>query len=512
MKAITLDKSLPQPVFDANQLLQNEAKVAKKMNITMYYLMEQAGEAVFEHIQQAYSNTKEILVIAGKGNNGGDGFVVARLAQQANISVRVLLVVSPDELQGDAKTAYLHYIDNKGQVILFDQQAPTYYELYDFEGEIIVDALFGIGLKGQLSNHLSSLVDVVNRHAAKVVSIDVPSGLSASTGQVNSVAIIADSTVTFIALKKGLLTGQAANYIGELFFASLNSSSLSMTEQFSADVPTTMTIEGANLLSHLPKRLAASHKGDVGLLLAIGGNKGMAGAIRLSAEAALRSGAALVSVCCAQENQILVVSGRPELMLASDSIELLQESTAMQKAKVFVIGPGLGHDLWAEKLFELVVTFDKPCVVDADALQLLAKKNIKKSHWVLTPHPGEAAALLHCTVAEIEADRYAAVKHIAQQYGGLCILKGSGSLISDGENVWINSSGNSGMASGGMGDVLSGIIAALLMQLSDQPLAVRLAVYIHGRAADIIAQHTGQIGMLASDLIPVVQRLMNDKQ
>ena len=235
----------------------------------------------------------------------------------------------------------------------------------------------------------------------------------------------------------------------------------------------------------------------------------MPGAIRLASESALRTGASLVAVCCHQNNHAVVFNGRPELMIAPTEALPLENSHFYQKAKVMLCGPGLGKNNWAQALFDQALASQKPCVVDADALHLLAENSQRRENWVLTPHPGEAAALLNSSIAEVEQDRFAAVRNISQQYGGVCVLKGAGSLISDGESVWINTSGNSGMASGGMGDVLSGIIAALMMQLSDTKAAARLAVYLHGCAADIIAKRNGKIGMLASDLFPEIQQLIN---
>jgi NAD(P)H-hydrate epimerase len=251
------------------------------------------------------------------------------------------------------------------------------------------------------------------------------------------------------------------------------------------------------------------------LLLTIGGGLGMPGAIRLASEAALRCGVGLVSVSCHQQSQLLVSNGRPELMLAPTTTGLLAQSQQFKKAKGYLIGPGLGQDSEAEQLLELVFEItrlnNKFMVVDADALSLLSQSKQYYNNWVLTPHPKEAAKLLHCEVADIEADRFAAVRAIAKQYGGVCLLKGAGSLISDGKSVHINNSGNAGMASGGMGDVLSGVISALILQSDSLLSATCLAAYIHGAAADIIACNNGQRGLLASDLFIPLQQILNGK-
>jgi hydroxyethylthiazole kinase-like uncharacterized protein yjeF len=539
MNVKILAASLPQAAFSAKQVLNNEEKVAKKQKIEMYSLMKSAGEVTFQHIQQTYllkyNLEKEylfkpkILVICGKGNNGGDGFVLASLAAQEGFQVTVLLTLPTEELSGNALSAYQHYtVINKAKdaLVLFDQQSCNVETVVNFQGALIVDAIFGIGFKGNLPPSIVTLVKAINQHLAPVVSVDVPSGLCATTGYVESSAVVAKSTVTFIALKSGLLTGQAMNHVGQLYFADLD-----LGCEFSAQISNEASVLGESVLQYLPTRVASSHKGNIGLCMVIGGEKGFAGAIRLSAEAALRSGAALVSVCCHQANQAFVFNGRPELMLAPTCAEKLSTNDAFINAKIYVLGPGLGQNNWGMALFNLVLAQHKPCVIDADGLRLLASdyyqgqlgEYLKNNDWILTPHPGEAAALLDCTVAEIERDRFSAVKKIARQYNCVCVLKGSGSLISDGQHAWINTTGNSGMASGGMGDVLSGIIAAVVMQKNmvkgwskkqktiNYAQLTALAVYIHGKAGDFIAQKHGKIGMLASDLLPIIQQLINKK-
>jgi len=508
MKVVKLLQSLPQPAYDPKQVQQNEAKIAEDLGISLYALMERAGESVFTQIQLNYPELSSLLVISGKGNNGGDGFIVARLAVQAGVKVTVLVVAEKTEIKGDALTA-LHSLTNTSVIFHYADNVESTSEFIDkfiskFQGELIVDSLFGTGFKGPLSPQFMNLIESINNHDAAVIAVDIPSGLNANTGNDGGLAVIAQQTITFIACKKGLLTAQAANYVGELYLADLD-----IGENFIQKIPSSIFIQGQNNLPTLAKRKASSHKGSIGLVLNIGGNKGMPGAIRLSAEAALRSGASLVAVACHQQSQALVFADRPEIMLASVVADNLKDDSAFQKAKVIVIGPGLGRDAWAQQLFATTLSSQKSCVVDADALSLLSEQPIKRSNWILTPHPGEAASLLGCSITDIESDRFSAVNAIVDKYGGICILKGAGTLVSDGKTTWINTSGNAGMASGGMGDVLSGIIAALLIQLPEPLAAVRYAVYIHGLAADIVAKKQGQRGILASDLFPEIQRLVN---
>ncbi len=511
MLVTKLLESLPQRAYNATQVLENEAQIAQTLPISMTALMEQAGLAVFNLLRSCYPRLSSLLVISGKGNNGGDGFVVARLAAELGIQVSVYLCCQPEQLKGDAKLAFERLVGANISIIYQNELTISRDFLAEHQFQLIIDAIFGIGFKGQLPQDIAELVTAVNDSGIDVLSVDLPSGLNASTGSVTNNAIIAQHTVTFIAIKQGLLTGQAAHYCGELHFAGLG-----LADNFQLAVDSDIYLQGGlnqspNHLPKLPVRSAVSHKGHIGQLLTVGGGQGMPGAIRLASEAALRAGAALVAVCCYPDNIAMVFNGRPELMLAHSESCRLAELAAFQKAKLLLCGPGLGQDQWAQQHFQQVMASDKPCVLDADALRLLAQSPLNKANWVLTPHPGEAAVLLGCSVVEVEQDRFAAVRQIAQQYGGICVLKGAGSLICDGQVVWVNTSGNSGMASGGMGDVLSGIIAALLMQMPNSIDAVRLAVYLHGLAADKVAQQTGKIGMLASDLFLFIQQLLNQE-
>jgi len=509
---VALTKYDSHQVYSAKQVLENEAHVAKKEQLAMFKLMTRAGEAVFTELNTHWPEAKHILLLCGKGNNGGDGFIVARLAHLAGIKVTVLITCQPTQITGDAKTAYEMMLA-EGVKQVFKEQLCEH--ITNFQGDVIVDALFGIGFYGALAEKALQWVNVINKNTTPVLSIDTPSGLCATSGFVNNNnAIIADVTVTFIVYKQGLLTGRAADFVGNLILADL-ALGAAFKEQVVSHNSYQFPLNNHKITSPLITRRATSHKGSIGQVLAIGGFVGMPGAIRLASEAALRVGAGLVSVACHQDNQALVFQGRPELMLAPNSAKQLSYSSVMSKAKVTLLGPGLGQDDWSQEHFDLQMTFikqsnyQKPMVIDADGLTLLAKSPQYYSHWVLTPHPKEAAALLNCDVAAIEVDRFAAVRAIAKQYGGICVLKGAGSLISDGERVVINSSGNAGMASGGMGDVLSGIVAGLILQANDYFSTVCFAVYIHGAAGDIIASQYGQRGMLASDLFNPLRQLTN---
>jgi NAD(P)H-hydrate epimerase len=504
MVVLQVSTSLTHHVYKVNQLQRYEADAAQVIGISLWALMQRAGANVFQQILDKFPDARELKIICGKGNNGGDGYIIAALAHQAGLSVTVVVNGTRASIVGNAQQALNQLDELQVNVTFFQDVELIQHAIKRFRGDLLVDCLFGIGFNEPLASPYVQLITEINKAQCPRVSVDVPSGLNADLGTVSTVAVEATLTVTLIAYKQGLLSGQAANYVGNLQLETLG------TNQALAQLTKAVVFfQNAQNLPVVIKRQPCSHKGHVGLLLAVGGNHAYTGAICLAAEAALRSGASLVSVCCHEMSRTTLLTRRPELMIAANSAKALSRSSTIEKAKSIILGPGLGQDSWSLALFDFVMQLPQPKIIDADALRLLAKKPIKNNQWVLTPHPGEAADLLACSIAEIEADRFSAVKKIALQYGGVCVLKGAGTLISNGKITWVNSTGNPGMASGGMGDVLSGIIGALILQTSDILSAARLGVYIHGLAADIITQKYGQIGLLASDLSPEIQRLIN---
>jgi NAD(P)H-hydrate epimerase len=306
-------------------------------------------------------------------------------------------------------------------------------------------------------------------------------------------------------MKRGLLTADAADYCGQLRFDDLR-----IPQQIFQDQPAAAEILDYERLNHvLAKRARCAHKGEFGHVLTIGGDHGMSGAVRMAGEAAQRIGAGLVSIVTRPEHAALLSVVRPELMCHGVS-NPEQLKPLLEKATVVAIGPGLGHSEWAEELKSEVMSSDLPMVVDADALNLLAREHFQRNNWVLTPHPGEAARLLKTDSKAIQADRFAAVQQIQQQFGGVVVLKGSGSLVQCHDYpTGICIDGNPGMASGGMGDVLSGVIAGLIAQGLSLPDAARLGVVMHARAADMSVTAVGERGLLATDLMVNLRRLAN---
>jgi len=489
--------SLPHSLYRAEQIKEFEGAAAELAGVTLYDLMKAAGQACYHVFKARFPDAGKVLVFTGQGNNGGDGYIFACIAQNAGLDVQLCQMGDPDNLRDDAKRAKKAWQKVQGKIDKIEQA--------NIGGaDVIVDALLGTGLSGCLRPEFISLIDKINQAGKSVLSVDIPSGLNADSGAIHDLAIKAQATITFVGLKQGLFTGAASDHCGQLYF-----SGLGICDQFADLAVSDSTRVSYQDLTHLlKKRQRSSHKGQFGKTLIIGGNLGMPGAVRLAAESALRSGSGLVKVLTRFDNQTAVISGRPELMLQYFSEDTASLSLFGDWPGTLVIGPGLGLDDWAQGLLDRVISTGFSCVVDADALTLLAAKPAYKDNWILTPHPGEAAKLLGVSITEIETDRFAAVRRLQSIYGGIVILKGAGTLICDKKQIFVANVGNPGMASGGMGDVLSGIIGGLLAQGLNSLDAARLSVCIHGGAADLAAQK-GERGLLASDLFSYIRKLVN---
>lgn len=484
--------SLPLKLYRAEQARQLDAIAIQQYKIPGFELMGRAGLFAFECMINRFPNIQSVSIFCGSGNNAGDGYVVAGLAKEAGISTIVYSVSPVEKLHGDALTAFQEYKKSNGKVVPFQKEM-------NCDADLVVDALLGTGLDREVKGVYADAIETINSQQNPVVSLDIPSGLNADTGMGLGNAVLADVTATFIGLKQGLFTGQSKDYCGEILFSSLN-----VPDGVYREVP------HASLRLDQPvirPRSRSSHKGNHGHVLVIGGDSGFSGAAIMSAEASARAGAGLVSVATRPSHAAFLNINRPELMCHGiDNYEQLEP--LLHKATVIAIGPGLGQSEWSRFLFEKTLESDKPMVIDADGLNLLSQEKVTNKNWVLTPHPGEAARMLYCTTPEVQKDRFAAVSAIHQQYGGVSVLKGAGTLICDGREIQVSTTGNPGMASGGFGDVLTGLIAALIAQGLSIEDAAKTSVYLHGEAADLAAQE-GERGLLASDLMPYIRKLVN---
>ncbi|MDO9142641.1 MAG: NAD(P)H-hydrate dehydratase [Methylobacter sp.] len=484
-------QNLPIKLYRAAQVRELDRIAIEEYGIPGFELMHQAGTEVFQRLMKQWPEVRSVAVFCGSGNNAGDGYIIAGLALAAGLGVRVYTLSDPEQLGGDALTAYQHY---KGIVTSFQAGQVI-------NADVLVDALLGTGLDRPVTGLYAEAIQVINAHSAPVIAVDIPSGLQADTGSVMGCAVKAAYTVTFIGLKQGLFTGQAADYCGEIFYAQLT-----VPDKALASVNASAT---RVLKAPLPRRDRCAHKGNCGHVLIVGGDLGYSGAAKMAGEAALRVGAGLVSLATRAGHAALMNLNRPELMCHGvENAEQL--AVLLAKADVVVIGPGLGQGAWATALFNVAISAGKPMVIDADGLNLLAANPATQANWILTPHSGEAARLLNCQVADIQQDRFAAALSIQAKYGGVAIVKGAGTLIATAHQLAVSNTGNPGMASGGMGDVLAGAIAGLLAQGLSLPDAAQQGVYNHGLAADLAAANDGERGLLASDLMPYLRQLVNE--
>ncbi|MGZ8244197.1 NAD(P)H-hydrate dehydratase [Methylomagnum sp.] len=501
----TYHRPLPPELYRAQDVRAMDRYAIDTLGIPGIDLMRQAGIAAFAALRERHPEARTLSAVCGAGNNGGDGYVLARLAHQADWDVRVYPAAPPEALKGDALTAYQDFRAAGGEILDF---IPV-----DFEGaEVVVDALLGTGLDREVEGPYAEIIRAINRYAqlgvvrsgrpGRILALDIPSGLHADTGTALGVAVKAHLTVSFIGLKRGLFTGEGLEYSGEVVFDDLGTSpDVRHSAKPSARL---LPLWGRGL----QPRPRFAHKGHFGHVLVVGGDHGYSGAARLAAEAAGRVGAGLVSVATRQDHAALLNLARPELMC--HGVEGREELRAvLARASVIALGPGLGRSDWARELLASVLATELPLVVDADGLNLLAEHPLRRDHWILTPHPGEAARLLGVSTAEVQRDRYAAVRELQAKYGGVAVLKGSGTLIVGKDGIpAVCTAGNPGMASGGMGDVLTGVTAGLLAQKLDLLDAATLAVRLHGAAGDDAAK-SGERGLLAGDLMEPLRRLVN---
>ena len=451
-------------------LAEDIRRIERAAGDTVPPLMERAGAAAAEIAMNLLSNTaKDVLVLAGPGNNGGDARVVAERLRQKFF--RVEMVSEAGQIPGKP-------------------------------WGLVIDGLFGIGLAREITDAHAALVDYANRQRCPVLALDIPSGIQADTGRVLGCAVRATHTVTFIALKPGLLTLDGPDHCGEI-----------SVEPLGLDIPDPNAwVAAPSLFSNLLKtRPRNFHKGMAGSLAVLGGAAGMTGAALLAGRAALKMGAGRVYVGLLDEN-VSLDSQNPELMLRHPDDALGQDLDAL------VVGPGLGQGERAETLVGAALASDLPCVLDADALNLVSEIPElrhacarRKADTLLTPHPAEAARLLALSTADVQADRVKAAKILAANLNAHVVLKGAGSILVARDGHWfVNTSGNPGMASAGMGDTLAGILGALLAQRYSGESTLVLGTHLHGAAADaLVTQGVGPIGLTASEVIDAARRLWN---
>ena len=491
---------LPRALYTSEQVRGFDRLAIEEFAIPGLELMERAGRAAFDLLRRRWPQASSVAVLAGTGNNAGDGFVVARLAREAGLDVTVLQLGDRERLRGDAAVNAARWQEAGGDWRPFTGIPQAV--------DLIIDALLGTGLDRAVTGYWAEAIAAINAHPAPCLAVDIPSGLDADSGVVLGAAVRAAVTISFIGLKPGLFTADGPDSVGEVVFDSLGVPAT----VYASSLLSARRIDWRKQGALLGPRRRNVHKGHFGHVLVIGGNHGMGGAPRLAAEAALRVGAGLVSLATRPEHLAPVLAMRPEVMVhaTDDPAALLP---LLRAATVIAIGPGLGRDAWARALWDAACGAARPLVVDADALHLLAEAPVRRDDWVLTPHPGEAAALLAVCSAEIQGQRLQSARDLQHRFGGSVVLKGAGSVVASTGSTppAICSDGNPGMASGGMGDALTGVIAGLLAQGFGVRDAAEAGVCLHAAAGDVAADMGGERGLLAGDLINCLRGLVNPR-
>jgi len=487
-----------RPLYRAEQVRELDRRTIAG-GIEGFALMQRAAAAAWQELRARWPAVRSLSVLCGGGNNGGDGHVLAALAAAEGLTVQRVLLKPVEALTGDARRA-------ADMATAAGVAAEPWQADVRLEGDVVVDALLGTGLGGEVRGAAREAIEAVNASGLPVLAIDIPSGLDADTGARLGAAIRATRTVTFIADKLGLYTGAAPAHVGEPVFCALG-----VDAETEGDIaPAARRLEAGLIAAWLPPRPRDAHKGDHGHALVLGGAPGFGGAGLLAAEACARLGAGKVSLATAPEHVTASLVRRPEVMVhgvrGAGDLDALPE-----RADVLVVGPGLGQGSWGQGMLQAALAASRPLVVDADGLNLLASRfsGRQRDDWILTPHPGEAARLLGCSAGEVEADRPAAALALQRRYGGVVVLKGAGTLVAGPAGLAVCPHGNPGMASGGMGDALSGILGALLAQGVELEAAARLGVLVHALAADRAARESGERGLLAGDLASCARILVN---
>ena len=503
------------PVFTADEMRRVDQQAIRELGIPGATLMENAGRGAAACIQAALPELGlprrgvRVAIVCGKGGNGGDGFVVARQLKRAGHRVQVFLLAPPAEVRGDAALK-LRELERQGLHARFVEDAATLARALP-AAQLVVDAMLGTGARGAPTPLVAGAIEQVNACGRPVVALDVPSGLSADGEPPAGPVVRAALTLTFAALKRALVHGPGVELAGRVVVVDIGVPPAEVGRGAA-----TFVLEPGDVARHLPRRARDSHKGSYGHLLVVGGSVGKTGAAALAARAAMRAGAGLVTVATAAAAQPVVASLLLEAM--SEPVADTPAGTIASKARgrlgelaerrdAVAVGPGLGLDEDTQALARsLVFECRRPMAVDADALTALGG-HLDRLRGVpaarcLTPHPGEMARMLGVTVADVQRDRIATVRQFATAWGVYVVLKGATSVIGlpDGA-VLLNPTGNPGLASGGTGDVLTGVLGAFLARGLEPGAALAAAVYLHGLAGDVAAERVGEESLVAGDVI-----------
>jgi NAD(P)H-hydrate epimerase len=513
-------------VVTAEQMQELDRKSIEVYRIPGIVLMENAGRAAVEVIIGNFPDIqkKTIAIIAGKGNNGGDGFVMARYLLNRGISVKVFLLTDPKSLRGDAEINFNIFHHMKGEIVPVPSSKDYQKVKKSLENfDLLIDGIFGTGLDAEVRGYYREVIDHLNTLQKPIVAIDVPSGLDADTGKPLGTAVRASLTITFGLPKVGHLVSPGIDYVGSLKIVDIGIPKRLVEEEKIQ----THLLEQEPLQRWLstPRR-ANTHKGDYGHLLVIAGSVGKTGAAAMACEAALRMGAGLVTLAIPKslnsimEVKLTEVMTEPLPETPKQTLSLRAFNTILrlcENKKAIVIGPGIGTYKETQSLvLKLIKALDLPIILDADGLTSLATQPktllTTKRPLILTPHPGEMARLIQSTVKEVQDDRIGVSKNFSQSHRSYLVLKGYRTLIATPKGeVFINPTGNPGMASGGTGDVLTGMMGGLICQGFDILPSIQMSVYLHGWAGDEVARELGEKSLVATDIIKKLPALLRGR-
>ncbi len=494
----------------AEEMREIDRRTIEEFGVPGLNLMEKAGGSVAQAATEMLgkSSGKKVAIFAGKGNNGGDGFVAARHLKQKEVKVSLYLLGRKEEVKGDARVN-LEKLSQLPTEIINERDVEEAKEKVA-QSDLIIDAILGTGTKGRVDGLLAEAIKLLNAAAKPIVSVDIPSGLDADGRGPLGVCIKATRTVTMGLPKRGLVLYPGAEYVGELTITDIGIPE----ELLGKGKINLLTAEDIRAL--LPDRRGDSHKGNYGHILVLAGSPGLTGAAALTSLGALRSGAGLVTLTVAEslnpvmEVKLTEVMTKPLPETGDGTLSLKAEEDILKlvgKIDVLAIGPGLStNEETSELVRRLITKVEKPMVIDADAVNALAGNisTLKRAPGprIVTPHPGEMARLLERSKEKVQADRIGIAQEVAEETGATVVLKGARTIISDSEgSVYVNPTGNPGMASGGMGDILTGMIASFVGQGLTEIQATQAAVYLHGLAADIARESKGELALIASDLL-----------
>lgn len=469
-------------------------------------LMERAAKSVIQNLIKKFSKPEKLYVFCGHSNNGADGYLCALIGYEMDISVTIIEETNVKKRSSLAEKARRKCLELNITPIPFNNS-------YLLDKGIIIDALVGSGLTGAVRGDIQEIIKFVNQQGAPVISIDLPSGIVANTGHIPSVAVKADLTVCLIALKPGLLSGKAKEYLGELVVDNLG-----IDLRGYPNIRTFgQVLDIDQAIENLPKRSANFHKYDAGLCVIVGGDFGMGGAPIISAEGSMRIGAGLTRIVTRPDHMIACLARNPECLV--NGITTIHEARRLiTRATAVVIGPGLGKSPWSKKMLRIFMDADVPIILDADALSLIAEKeltfNYKAKEIIITPHTGEAAKLLGCSASDVEENRYEAVNKLQSVFGGVVLLKGPGSVLSSihTHELLVCPYGNASLATAGSGDLLSGVIGGLVAQGKTIQEAAEIGVSIHSYASDMALHEHADKGLIATDLLAYMRRIINGQQ